>query len=392
MELKIREEDVVVCVHKAKKEYRKCRTRKVKNQFLTRFVEETGYNRKHAIRLLQRGKKLETGRRGAPRKLTDEDIRIVRTVWKYANYINAEYLHANIERWLKDISPRLKERLSSKQIERICSVSYKTIERALKKWRIKLGDNNNWLKETTLREGISLVDRIRQVEEPGHICMDTVAHCGRSTAGSFVWSLTWTDIYTGFTINRAVWNKGFEGMRAAFEYCLKHTPFEIKSINVDNGSEFLNYHAIRYWKSKDGIKLTHSRACMKNDNAHAEQRNRTHVRELFARYRFDDQRDVDEMNRIYEQTYKFRNFILPCKVLKTRILNKGRQRYRRVYDRAKTPVERIMDFRDTPEEIREELKSKLASLNYYDESLKLQSLLNEFFSKERNDNADSRTY
>jgi len=64
-------------------------------------------------------------------------------IWKYANYINAEYLHANIERWLKDISPRLKDPLSTKQIERICFVSYKIIERALKKWRIKLGNNNN---------------------------------------------------------------------------------------------------------------------------------------------------------------------------------------------------------------------------------------------------------
>lgn len=393
MVLKIKEEDRVSYVYEARKAYRKCRNKKAKKEFLDRFVEESGYNRKQAIRLLQkRQNKKETLRRGAPSKLSDDDIRLIRIIWKYTNYVNAEYLHANLRRWLTDYSLRLETPLSEKQIERICSVSYKTIERALKRWRAKLGNNNNWMKETAIREGISLVERIRHVEEPGYICMDTVAHCGRSTAGSFVWTLTWTDIYTGFTINRAVWNKGFEGMKDAFEYCLSHTPFPIKSINVDNGSEFLNCHAIRYWKSKEGIKLTHSRPSMKNDNAHAEQKNRTHVRELFARYRFDEEIYVDEMNKIYEQTYKFRNFILPCKVLKTRILNHNSNRYRRVYDKACTPVERIINYPGTSKEVVEELQRKHTTLNYFDESLKLQSMLNDFFAKVAVNHSDELLY
>lgn len=198
-------------------------------------MEESGYNRKQAIRLLQkRQKKKETLRRGAPSKLSDDDICLIRIIWKYTNYVNAEYMHANLKRWLTDYSLRLETPLSQKQVERICSVSYKTIERALSRWRTKLGNNNDWMTETALREGISLVERIRHVEEPSYICMDTVAHCGRSTAGSFVWTLTWTDIYTGFTINRAVWNKGFGGMKDAFEYCLSHTPFPVKSIRISN--------------------------------------------------------------------------------------------------------------------------------------------------------------
>ena len=86
-------------------------------------------------------------------------------------------------------------------------------------------------------------------------------------------------------------------MKEAFDYCVMHTPFKVISINVDNGGEFLNYHAIRYWRNKRGIKLTHSRPHMKNDNAHAEQKNRTHVRELFARFRLDEYRFVEEMKK-----------------------------------------------------------------------------------------------
>ena len=143
MALKIKEEDRGVYVYEARKAYRKCRNKKAKRDFLNLFVEESGYNRKQAIRLLQKQRKKEELRKGAPRKLSDDDIRIIRNIWKYTNYVNAEYLHANLRRWLTDYSSRLETPLSRTQIERICSVSYKTIERALKRWRAKLCNNNS---------------------------------------------------------------------------------------------------------------------------------------------------------------------------------------------------------------------------------------------------------
>lgn len=110
------------------------------------------------------------------------------------------------------------------------------------------------------------------------------------------------------------------------------------------------------------------------------------------RYRFDEQRYVDEMNNIYEQTYKFRNFILPCKVLKTRILNQSSNKYRRVYDKACTPVNRIISYPGTPIEVVEELKRKQSTLNYFDESLKLQGMINDFFAKVADNHSDELPY
>ena len=98
------------------------------------------------------------------------------------------------------------------------------------------------------------------------------------------------------------------------------------------------------------------------------------------------------MNKIYEQTYKFRNFILPCKVLKTRTLNHNSNRYRRVYDKACTPVERIINYPGTSKEVVEELQRKLTTLNYFDESLKLQSMLNDFFAKVEVNHSDELPY
>lgn len=299
---------------------------------------------------------------------------------------NAEYLQQNIHRWLADYSSTLEEPLSEKQIKRISSVSYKTLERALKAYRCKEQPVRNWLRNATIQEGIELVEPIRKVDGPGYICMDTVAHGGRSTAGNFVWTLTWTDIYTGFTLNRAIWNKGFEGMKEAFDYCVMHTPFKVVSINVDNGGEFLNYHAIRYWRDKRGIKLTHSRPHMKNDNAHAEQKNRTHVRELFARFRLDEYRFVEEMNKIYELNNIRRNYMIPCKVLRGRVLNPTTGRYKRVYDQVRTPIERILDCEGVEEGEKENIREKMKRINFTRISQLLQNALNVIFEKVRYDN------
>ncbi|WP_143002925.1 hypothetical protein [Nitrosospira sp. Nsp1] len=47
---------------------------------------------------------------------------------------------------------------------------------------------------------------------PGFMEADTVAHCGNSLAGDFVWGLTLSDILTGWTECRATWSKGSSGM------------------------------------------------------------------------------------------------------------------------------------------------------------------------------------
>ena len=53
------------------------------------------------------------------------------------------------------------------------------------------------------------------LSQPGYLEADSVAHCGDSLAGSFIWSLTYTDIFSGWTEGRAVWNKGAAGVLAA---------------------------------------------------------------------------------------------------------------------------------------------------------------------------------
>src|SRR5260221_13908188 len=87
-------------------------------------------------------------------------------------------------------------------------------------------------------------------EQPGYVEADTVAHCGTSLLGSFIWSLTLTDIYSGWTENAAVWNKGAHGILEQIKLMEKSLPFAILGFDSDNGGEFLNYHLLEYFKER----------------------------------------------------------------------------------------------------------------------------------------------
>jgi hypothetical protein len=89
----------------------------------------------------------------------------------------------------------------------------------------------------------------RQVDRPGYLKANRVAHCGESLEGDFVRSVTYTDIASGWTANRAVWNKGAEGIVAATREVEAALPFELLGFDCDNGSEFLNWHLVRYSRS-----------------------------------------------------------------------------------------------------------------------------------------------
>ena len=366
----------------ARNKYRMLRTRKERSAFITKVARIFKYSRKHVIRQLGKSKKELKRRRGAPKKLREEDVKIIRQLWGLSDYMNAEYFHAGIARWIADLESKEGFVLSQKQKERIEGVSYKTVERALKPWRPEAATRRTGNVGCLSREyGVEFVERIRHVTRPGYICMDTVMHGGRSTAGSFMWSVTWTDVWSGYTLNYAIWNSSFAEMKKAFDYFMENTPFEIVSINVDNGREFFNRMALEYWTKEKGVKVTHSRPMMKNDNAHAEQRNKTHVRRLFARYRIDKKSDVRWANLIYRLNNLKYNYMMPCRVLVNRELKKDKQRYRRVYDKAKTPAERLLASPEVSEENKQRIRATAEGCNFVKISVKLKVTLDKFYER-----------
>lgn len=88
------------------------------------------------------------------------------------------------------------------------------------------------------------------ITRPGFLDADTVAHCGGSLDGDFIWSVTYTDIYSGWTANRAVWNKGANGIVKATREVEDALPFELLGFDTDDGSDFLNWHLLCHFQDR----------------------------------------------------------------------------------------------------------------------------------------------
>ena len=194
---------------------------------------------------------------------------------------------------------------------------------------------------TLLRKQIPIRTEHWDVNGPGFIEADTVAHCGESMAGEFCWSLTATDVHTQWTETRAVFNRGQHAVATRIAEIEAALPFAILGFDTDNGGEFLNWHLLNYFtRRRHPVGFTRSRAYRKNDNARVEQKNWTHVRQLVGYARLEDPRAAELLNELYAKEWgRFRNFFCPVmKHLRTEVEG---SRKRRVYDSPATPFQRL---------------------------------------------------
>src|SRR5206468_11427335 len=170
--------------------------------------------------------------------------------------------------------------------------------------------------------------------------IDLVSHTGNSAAGDVCNSLKLTDIHTGWTETQAVLGKSQEAVRGALETIRQALPFALRGIDSDNGSEFINQHLYRYCQAQ-AMQFTRGRPYKKDDNAHIEQKNWTHVRRLLGYVRYDTPEAREAINDLYRnELRRFQNLFLPSVKLvrKERVGSKTRRRY----DRPQTPFERVL--------------------------------------------------
>ena len=195
---------------------------------------------------------------------------------------------------------------------------------------------------TLLRNQIPIRTDNWDIGSPGYMEADTVAHCGSMLEGDFVWSLTMTDIYTGWTECRAVWNKGADNVVAQIHDIERNLPFRLLGFDCDNGSEFLNYHLVRYFTDRRApVCMTRSRPYKKNDNAHVEQKNWTHPRHLLGYDRICEPSITPAINDLYANEWSlYQNHFCPSvKIIsKTRINCK----YKKTHDKPATPYQRLI--------------------------------------------------
>ena len=210
---------------------------------------------------------------------------------------------------------------------------------------------------------------------------DTVAHCGDTTAGDYVNSLTFTELFSGWTENRAVWNKSSHAILAQMKEIEAKAPFKMKNFHADNGSEFLNWALYEHMtRRKMKVPFTRSRAYRKNDNAHCEQKNWTHVRQLFGHERFEHPELVALMNSLYAQEWSgFTNHFRPTfKLLKR---DKRGSKTVRVYEPApQTPYQRLLESPDIDPATKTRLRAEHALLDPFELKKNIERKLKNFFT------------
>lgn len=229
------------------------------------------------------------------------------------------------------------------------SVSSATIDRLLVADRNPLGRGRSTTKAgTLLRSQIPIRTYADWSEqEPGFVEVDLVAHCGDTTRGEHLWTLTMTDIITGWTVLVAMKGKGQHGAVAALDAGRKQFPFPIKGIDSDNGSEFINAHLVRYCAAR-GITFTRCRPYKKNDQCHVEERNGSVVRQFIGYRRLETDEELALLGMIYMHVNRYHNYYWPM----MRLLSKERQgsKVKKTYDTSRTPYQRLLALDDVADQ------------------------------------------
>lgn len=359
--------------HDAKKQYLeniRCRyslgSKAEKSKILDEFCTVCNYNRKYAIRILNRQqikKNKDPQTKRGPKKQYDDPflIDVLKYFWRKSNLPCSKRLKVIIQLWL----PYYPYPLSDSLKRQLLSISPATIDRLLKPMRAKY----NKIGLATTKPGSILKKHIpiktNQWDEtkPGFLEADTLAHCANSVAGMFVYSINFVDIATAWGAQRAVWGKGQRGVTAAIRSIEENLPFPIKGFDCDNGSEFLNWHLYRYFSNrKQPIQFTRSREYKKDDNAHIEEKNWSRLRQYLGYQRFEKPELIPLLNELYtSQWHQYFNFFIPCFKLihKLRVGSKIIKKY----DQPKTPFQRLMESPGIDEQTKIELQIQFSKLN-----------------------------
>ncbi len=350
-----------------------------KQRILDEFCATCDYNRKYAIRVLNGPPPPRKPPRRRRRDVTygSRVISILKAVWEAADYPWSERLKALLPEWMPWIRQRflLPPELEQKLLE----ISARTIDNRLRPYKRRLRRRlyGRTKPGTLLKHHIPLKTDHWDVQVPGFTEVDLVSHSGNSASGDFCYSLNLTDIHTGWTETRSVLGRGQEGVRQGLEEIRQALPFALRGIDSDNGSEFINDHLFRYCRCR-AIQFTRGRPYKKDDNAHIEQKNWTHVRRILGYVRYDTEAARERINDLYRNELRlFQNLFLPS----VKLAKKERvgSRLRRHYEAPQTPWQRVVASPVADPERVAELRRLRATLDPFQLSATIQAKLERIF-------------
>ena len=340
------------------------KARKVEKQkMLDEFTAATGYHRKYALRLLKHGYPRRKGKpKGRQAIYRGEVVSALEQIWEVYGRICSKRLHPYLPEGLKVLERCGEIQFSAEIKSLLLNISSATMDRCLRPVRVKSSHGLSTTKPGSLLKKAIPIRTFADWndDQPGFLEIDLVAHCGETTEGPYLNTLTCTDICTGWTEPLALRRHTQEAVRDALHAMRPDLPFPMLGIDSDNGSEFIN-DLLYHYCINNKITFTRSRPYKKNDQAHVEQKNWSVVRHTIGYDRLETEDEFLLLQSIYTDLRLYINFFQPVLKLmaKERIGNKVLRRY----DKARTPYQRILERKEVALEVKARLTHLYVQLN-----------------------------
>ena len=194
---------------------------------------------------------------------------------------------------------------------------------------------------------------------PGFLEIDPVAHCGSMSAGPFLFTLSTVDVATGWTLCRAVRNRGEEAVFEELAEIRRRLPFSWLGLDSDTGAEFITRMLVHSCQD-ESITVTRARPYRKNDSCHVEQKDWSVVRRLVGYARFE-QDALTALNAVYALAEDYVHFLQP--VLELVEKTRDGPRVRRRYDIAQTPYRWLLSLADLPAAMCHHLQARYEAIH-----------------------------
>lgn len=341
-------------------------SKKRKSEILDAVTLISGLTRKAGIKrfgTLLKHNRYHEEVRGRPVIYTPDCIAALSEVWDIGSESCGENLHPQINEYV-DIQIRDNRwKHSAEATQKLRKMSMGSVKKYVGRFvrtRCNFGG-----KSTTQKSSVISMVPIRMdgwdTAETGVTQIDTVAHCGDTIAGDYVFTTNGTDVATLWGTRRAQWNKGQEVTKISLEAMRADSPFPWTEMHPDSGNEFINRMLIAYAESEK-LRMTRSRPYHKNDNCFVEERNGHVVRTYVGYTRLDARETVNALNDLYDVLTPYLNHFIASR----RIVSKERigARWKVTREKiAKTPYRRVLERNDVPEEVKNKLRTEHAVLN-----------------------------
>ena len=345
--------------------YLKARTREEKTQILDEYCGNTGQARKYVIRRIQPRVELRPKKRKKRKETYDGQVKApLAKVWEIFDYPCGQRLKPILETEVDRLRKLGELGVSDEVALKLKSISSATIDRKLTHQREVmhlLRSRGGPKPGSLLKQKIPIRLTQWDTSQVGYVEMDMVVHCGSSTLGEYINTLSTTEVSSGWWEGEAIMGKSQEHTFWALKSIRGRTPFGWRGVDSDNGGEFINDLLYKYCQ-REKLLFTRSRPGRKNDNAYIEQKNWTHVRKVLGYLRYDTVGELILINDLYGgDLRRYKNFFQPVMKLVSKERIGGH--VKRKYDTPKTPYQRLMESGQIAEEAKRQLEAVYLSLN-----------------------------